>query len=93
MTSEKQLCLIWSNCRVPILANQESGQCPSGANAEPSTSGRWRPSNSVEQQCTNAIRGTEIVDMAAFETGVHYMEWTEAVYRRAATGQAVYLPL
>ena len=31
--------------------------------------------------------------MAAFETGVHYMEWTEAVYRSAATGQAVYLPL
>ena len=93
MNSEKQLCLIWSNCRVPILANQESGQCPSGANAEPSTSGRWRPSNSVEEQFTNAIRGTEIVDMAAFETGVHYMEWTEAVYRSAATGQAVYLPL
>ena len=31
--------------------------------------------------------------MAAFATGVHYMEWTEAVYRSAATGQAVYLPL
>ena len=55
----------------------------------PETPARYR----VEQQFTNAIRGTEIVDMAAFETGVHYMEWTEAVYRRAATGQAVYLPL
>jgi hypothetical protein len=31
--------------------------------------------------------------MAAFETGVHYMGWTEAVYRSAVTGQAVYLPL
>jgi hypothetical protein len=28
-----------------------------------------------------------------FETGVHYMEWTEAVIRSAHTGQAVYLPL
>ena len=31
--------------------------------------------------------------MVAFETGVHYMEWTEAVGRSAMTGQAVYLPL
>ncbi len=31
--------------------------------------------------------------MVPFETGVHYMEWTEAVYRSAQTGQAVYLPL
>jgi len=31
--------------------------------------------------------------MARFETGVHYMERTEAVYRSAQTGQAVYLPL
>jgi predicted dehydrogenase len=47
----------------------------------------------VEEQFTNAIRGTEQVDMVAFETGVHYMEWTEAVIRSAQTGQAVYLPL
>jgi len=47
----------------------------------------------VEEQFTNAIRGTEQVTMVPFETGVHYMEWTEAVYRSAQTGQAVYLPL
>jgi hypothetical protein len=47
----------------------------------------------VEEQFTNAIHGTELVDMVAFETGVHYMEWTEAVARSAQTGQAVYLPL
>jgi len=47
----------------------------------------------VEEQFTNAIRGTEQVDMVPFETGVHYMEWTEAVVRSAQTGQAVYLPL
>lgn len=46
----------------------------------------------VEEQFTNAIRGTEEVTMAPFETGVHYMEWTEAVIRSAQTGQAVYLP-
>ena len=47
----------------------------------------------VEEQFTNAIRGLEKVDMVAFETGVHYMEWTEAVYRSAMEGRAVYLPL
>ncbi|MEE8466553.1 MAG: Gfo/Idh/MocA family oxidoreductase, partial [Dehalococcoidia bacterium] len=47
----------------------------------------------VEEQFTNAIWGTEQVDMVSFETGVHYMEWTEAVIRSAQTGQAVYLPM
>jgi predicted dehydrogenase len=47
----------------------------------------------VEEQFSNAIRGTEQVDMVPFETGVHYMEWTEAVARSAQSGQAVYLPL
>ena len=47
----------------------------------------------VEEQFTNAIRGTEQVNMVSFETGVHYMEWTEAVIRSAQTGQAIYLPL
>jgi predicted dehydrogenase len=47
----------------------------------------------VEEQFTNAIRGTEQVTMVPFETGVHYMEWTEAVFRSAQSGQAVSLPL
>ena len=47
----------------------------------------------VEEQFTNAIRGTEKVDMVPFETGVHYMEWTESVIRSSRTGQAIYLPL
>ena len=47
----------------------------------------------VEEQFTNAIRGKEQVTMVSFETGVHYMEWTEAVYRSSQTGRAVYLPL
>ena len=47
----------------------------------------------VEEQFANAIRGTEPVTMVPFETGVHYMEFTEAVIRSAQTGQAVVLPL
>lgn len=47
----------------------------------------------VEEQFTNAIRGKEPITMVPFEAGVHYMEWTEAVYRSAQTGQVVYLPL
>ena len=47
----------------------------------------------VEEEFINAIRGIERITMAPFETGVHYMEWTEAVYRSSQTGQALYLPL
>ncbi len=47
----------------------------------------------VEEEFTNAIRGTEQITMVPFETGVHYMEWTEAVIRSAQTGQAICLPL
>jgi len=47
----------------------------------------------VEEEFINAIRGLEEVTMATFETGVRYMEWTEAVHRSAATGAAVHLPL
>jgi predicted dehydrogenase len=47
----------------------------------------------VEEEFINAIRGEEEVTMVPFETGVHYMEWTEAVYRSSQAGEAVYLPL
>ena len=47
----------------------------------------------VEEEFINAIRGLEEVTMVPFETGIHYMEWTEAVYRSSQTGEAVYLPL
>jgi predicted dehydrogenase len=47
----------------------------------------------VEEEFTNAIRGTEQISMVPFETGVHDMEWTEAVIRSAQTGQAISLPL
>jgi predicted dehydrogenase len=47
----------------------------------------------VEEEFINAIRGVEEITMAPFETGVHYMEWTEAVYRSSQSGQSVTLPL
>lgn len=47
----------------------------------------------VEAEFVRAIRGLETVTMNTFETGVHYMEWTEAVHRSAMLGQAVHLPL
>jgi predicted dehydrogenase len=47
----------------------------------------------VEAEFVRAIRGLEPVTMNTFEIGAHYMEWTEAVHRSAATGQAVHLPL
>jgi predicted dehydrogenase len=46
----------------------------------------------VEEEFINAIRGRERVTMTTFETGVAYMEWTEAVHRSAASGAAVALP-
>jgi predicted dehydrogenase len=47
----------------------------------------------VEEEFINAILGLEKVSMTTFETGVRYMEWTEAVHRSAASGAAVHLPL
>ena len=47
----------------------------------------------VEEEFINAIRGIEQVSMTTFEVGVHYMEWTDAVFRSSQTGQAVHLPL
>jgi predicted dehydrogenase len=53
--------------------------------------GRFR--HRVEEEFINAIRGVERVSQNTFEIGVAYMEWTEAVYRSAASGRAVSLPL
>ena len=45
----------------------------------------WR----VEEEFVNAIRGREKVTHTNFEDGVRYMEFTDAVAKSAATGQAV----
>ena len=49
----------------------------------------WR----VEEEFVNAIRGREKVSRTTFEDGVRYMEFTGAVARSAASGQAVEVPL
>jgi len=45
----------------------------------------WR----VEEEFVNAVRGREKISHTTFEDGVRYMEFTDAVAKSAATGQAV----
>ena len=45
----------------------------------------WR----VEEEFVSAIRGREKITRTSFEDGVRYMEFTDAVTRSAAEGQAV----
>ena len=45
----------------------------------------WR----VEEEFINAIRGREKIARTNFEDGVRYMEFTDAVAKSAASGQAV----
>ncbi len=49
----------------------------------------WR----VEEEFINAIRGRENIHLTDFETGVRYMEFTEAVHRSWTQGLKVDLPL
>ncbi len=51
--------------------------------------GAWR----VEAEFVNAIRGEEVITHTNFETGVKYMEFTEAVTRSMQSGTAIPLPL
>jgi predicted dehydrogenase len=51
--------------------------------------GAWR----VEEEFVNAIRGVEKISHTPPETGVKYMEFTEAVTRSMQTGQTIALPL
>jgi len=50
--------------------------------------GKWR----VEEEFINAIRGEEPVRFTPFETGVRYMEFTQAVEEAATNGTTVELP-
>ncbi|MCY4404476.1 MAG: Gfo/Idh/MocA family oxidoreductase [Candidatus Poribacteria bacterium] len=51
--------------------------------------GSWR----VEEEFVNAIRGEEVITHTNFDTGVKYMEFTEAVTRSMSSRTAVSLPL
>ena len=46
----------------------------------------------VEEEFSNAIRGTEEITMVPFESGVHYIEWNEAVARSVQSGKRINLP-
>ena len=54
-----------------------------------SEAGAWR----VEEEFVNAIRGGEVITHTDFDTGVKYMEFTEAVTRSMQSGTAITLPL
>ena len=43
----------------------------------------------MEEEFVNAIRGREKITHTNFEDGVRYMEFTDAVARSVASGQAV----
>jgi len=58
-------------------------------NIPPEKAGGWR----VEAEFVGAIRGEEQVHLTDFETGVRYMEFTEAVSRSAESRLPVTLPL
>ena len=51
--------------------------------------GGWR----VEEEFINAIRGEETITHTDFDTGVKYMEFTEAVTRSMMSGTTISLPL
>ncbi len=51
--------------------------------------GAWR----VEQEFINAIRGEETITHTDFDTGVKYMEFTEAVTKSMSSGNTISLPL
>ena len=51
--------------------------------------GAWR----VEEEFVNAIRGEEEITHTDFDTGVKYMEFTEAVTRSMMSGNTITLPL
>ena len=56
---------------------------------DPAKVEHWR----VEEEFINAVRGKEKVTLTDFETGVRYMEFTEAVHRSWVEGKRVDLPL
>jgi predicted dehydrogenase len=55
----------------------------------PEKAGSWR----VEAEFIGAIRAENKVEFTDFETGVRYMEFTEAVALSAEAGEAIELPL
>jgi predicted dehydrogenase len=55
----------------------------------PDLEAEWR----VEEEFINAVRGVEKIKLTTFETGVKYMDFTEAVSKSLVAGHRVDLPL
>ena len=72
-----------------LFGARRGDSAPTEIAISPEERGGWR----VEEEFINAIRAKELVTRTTFEVGVQYMEFTEAVARSMATGNAVPLPL
>ncbi len=72
-----------------VLLGREGDEELEEVSIPPGKAGGWR----VEAEFIGAIRGEEEIRLTDFETGVQYMEFTEAVSRSADSGRAVELPL
>ncbi len=72
-----------------VSAARRGDAAPSVVEPDPALVDRWR----VEEEFVNAIRGLEPVRLTDFDTGVRYMEWTDAVQISMSCGVRVPLPL
>jgi predicted dehydrogenase len=81
--------LHYDHANARLLGGKQGDQAMQEIIISPEKVGAWR----VEEEFVNAIRGQEELRLTDFATGVKYMEFTEAVHRSAASGQAVSLPL
>jgi predicted dehydrogenase len=71
-----------------LFAGKRGGDALAEVEIDPAKQGGWR----VEEEFVNAIRGLEPVTHTDFQTGVRYMQWTDAVAHSFRTGTAVSLP-
>src|SRR5579875_3030648 len=81
--------LYWQQGSATLAGGRRGATALAEILVPPEERGGWR----VEEEFVNAVRGLEPVRRTTFEDGVRYMEFTEAVARSAATGQAIALPL
>jgi predicted dehydrogenase len=72
-----------------LMGGRRSATALAPIDIPPHEVGGWR----VEEEFVDAIRGVAPVTHTTFDTGVKYMEFTEAVGRSIATGAAAPLPL
>lgn len=72
-----------------VLLGRHSDQELKPIDVPDELTGKWQ----VEEDFIAAIRGERPVTLTDFDSGVAYMEFTEAVNRSAAAGSAVTLPI